>query len=107
MLYHPRYTVYSIFPKVGPIPLSYLFSSYCLALYGCELWNLSSPGLKAIEVTFNINVYVVSGVFPQERILVFSTAVLAFRVFIILFFKIPQIHPACQAFKQFLGESSV
>ena len=46
-------SLFSTFPKVGPIPLSYLFSSYCLALYGCELWNLSSPGLKAIEVTFN------------------------------------------------------
>ena len=28
-------------------------SSYCLALYGCELWNISSPGLRSLEVVLN------------------------------------------------------
>ena len=29
------------------------FSSYCLSLYGCGLWLLSSPALQNIEVAFN------------------------------------------------------
>lgn len=46
-------SLFSTFPKIGPVPLTYLFSSYCLALYGCELWNLSSPGLRSLEVILN------------------------------------------------------
>ena len=46
-------SLFSTFSKIGPIPLTYLFSSYCLALYGCELWNLSSPGLRGLEVILN------------------------------------------------------
>ena len=51
-------TVYSprlrFLKNIGPIPLSYsLFSSYCLALYGCALWKLSLHALKGLEVMFN------------------------------------------------------
>ena len=38
---------------VGPSLLSHLFQSHCLALYGCELWKLSSKSLRVLEVAFN------------------------------------------------------
>ena len=31
----------------------FLFKSYCLSLYGCSLWSLSSSSLKLIEVALN------------------------------------------------------
>ena len=31
----------------------FLFKSYCVSLYGCSLWSLSSSSLKLIEVALN------------------------------------------------------
>ena len=45
--------LFTTFSFLSPSPLSYLFSSFCLSLYGCVLWKLSSPALRGLEVTFN------------------------------------------------------
>ena len=37
----------------GPICEVILFKSYCLSLYGCSLWSLSSSSLSIIEVALN------------------------------------------------------
>ena len=34
------------FSNLSPIVLTYLFRSFCLSLYGCALWNISSKCLK-------------------------------------------------------------
>ena len=52
-LSHAANSSFSTFSFLAPSPLSYLFSSYCLSLYGGALWKLSSPALKGLEVTFN------------------------------------------------------
>ena len=36
-----------------PFVKSFLIHAYCLALYGCLLWSLSSKSIKLIEVAFN------------------------------------------------------
>ena len=41
------------FSNLSPIVLTYLFRSFCLSLYGCALWNISSKYLKTLEVSFN------------------------------------------------------
>ena len=46
-------SLFATFGNIGPIPLTYLFRSHCLSLYGCELWKLSCPSLRTLEVTFN------------------------------------------------------
>ena len=38
---------------VDPFVKCFLFKSYCLSLYGCSLWSLSSSSLKLIEVSLN------------------------------------------------------
>ena len=42
--------LFAAFGFIGPVPLTLLFR---LALYGCELWKLSSRSLKVLEVAFN------------------------------------------------------
>ena len=37
--------------------LTYLFKSYCLSLYGCVLWSLSSHALKHLQVAINKILY--------------------------------------------------
>ena len=41
------------FGAVDPFVKSYLLKSYCLSLYGCPLWSLSSPSIKLIEIALN------------------------------------------------------
>ena len=41
------------FSGVGPSVLTRLFHSFCLSLYGAALWSLSSPSIRALEVSFN------------------------------------------------------
>ena len=41
------------FRYMDPFILTYLFKMYCLALYGCTLWSLSSPFLKSLQVSVN------------------------------------------------------
>ena len=38
------------FSSVDPFVKSFLIQTYCLSLYGCVLWNLSSTNIKVIEV---------------------------------------------------------
>ena len=45
--------LFASFPSVGPFVLTKLFQSYCLSLYGCSLWKLSSPAIQNIEIAFN------------------------------------------------------
>ena len=42
-----------LFSNFSPIVLTYLFRSFCLSLYGCALWNISSKCLNTLEVSFN------------------------------------------------------
>ena len=42
------------FSSVDPFLKSFLIQTYCLSLYGCVLWNLSSTNINLIEVTLNI-----------------------------------------------------
>ena len=48
----PIMSVYA-FHVVDPFVKCFLFKSYCLSLYGCSLWSLSSSSLKLIEVALN------------------------------------------------------
>ena len=41
------------FSSVDPFVKSFLIQTYCLSLYGCVLWNLSSTNIKVIEVALN------------------------------------------------------
>ena len=36
-----------------PFIKCFLIKTYCLSLYGCSLWSLSSPSIRIIEVAFN------------------------------------------------------
>ena len=42
-----------IFSCCDPSVKTYLFSSFCLSLYGAALWRVSCPQLRALEVSFN------------------------------------------------------
>ena len=41
------------FAATDPLVKSRLLQYYCLSLYGCAIWNLSSPALHSLEVAFN------------------------------------------------------
>lgn len=41
------------FKAINPFVKSFLIRSFCLSLYGCCLWNLSSPDIHVIEVCLN------------------------------------------------------
>ena len=45
--------VLSTFKNVDPSVKSFLIKSFCLSLYGCNLWSLSSPNLNIIQVAVN------------------------------------------------------
>ena len=45
--------VIASFPGVGPFILTRLLQSYCLSLYGSNLWILSCTALQNLEVAFN------------------------------------------------------
>ena len=45
------------FGAVDPFVKSYLLKSYCLSLYGCTLWPLSSPSIKLIKIALNKLLY--------------------------------------------------
>ena len=46
-------SLFCTFHVVDPFVKCFLFKSYCLYLYGCSLWSLSSSSLKLIEVALN------------------------------------------------------
>ena len=46
-------SLFCVFRSADPFVKNFLFKSYCLSLYGCSLWCLSSPSIKLIEVTLN------------------------------------------------------
>ena len=41
------------FSAVDPFTKCLLIKTYCLSLYGCSLWSLSSPSIKIIQVAIN------------------------------------------------------
>ena len=41
------------FHSTDPFVKSFLIKSYCLSLYGCTLWSLSTSSMKLIEVALN------------------------------------------------------
>ena len=41
------------FNCVDPSVKSFLMKSFCLSLYGCNIWSLSSPGLNILQVAVN------------------------------------------------------
>ena len=46
-------TLLCTFHSADPFVKCYLIKSYCLSLYGCVLWSLSTPSLKLIEIALN------------------------------------------------------
>ena len=46
--------ILSSFKCVDPSLKSFLLKSFCLSLYGCVLWSLSSPGINIIQVSMTI-----------------------------------------------------
>ena len=46
-------TVLYSFRSADPFVKSYLIKSYCLSLYGCVLWSMSTQSLKLIEISLN------------------------------------------------------
>ena len=45
--------ILSSFKCVDPSLKSFLLKSFCLSLYGCVLWSLSSPDINIIQVATN------------------------------------------------------
>ena len=41
------------FGSVDPFIKCFLVKSFCLSLYGCTLWKLSTSSLKLIEISLN------------------------------------------------------
>ena len=41
------------FSSLDPFVKRFLLKSYCLSLYSCSLWSLSTPSLRSIEVALN------------------------------------------------------
>ena len=41
------------FKFLDPLIKTYLVKSYCLSLYGCVLWSLSSVSLKSLQIAIN------------------------------------------------------
>ena len=41
------------FSAVDPFTKCFLIKTYCLSLYGCSLWSLSSPSIRIIQVALN------------------------------------------------------
>ena len=41
------------FKFLDPVIKTFLFKSYCLSLYGCILWSLSSASLKCLQISIN------------------------------------------------------
>ena len=46
-------SMFCIFHATDPFVKSILFKSYCLSLYGCSLWSLSSTSIKICEIALN------------------------------------------------------
>ena len=46
-------SILCIFHASDPFVKTFLVSSFCLSLYGCSLWSLSSPSIKLCEVALN------------------------------------------------------
>ena len=45
--------ILSTFNCVDPSVKSFLVKSFCLSLYGCNIWSLSSPDLNILQVAVN------------------------------------------------------
>ena len=43
------------FSALDPFVKCYLIKTYCLSLYGCALWSLSSPSIRIAEIALNKN----------------------------------------------------
>ena len=43
----------SVLCRFSALDPCFLIKTYCLSLYGCSLWSLSSPSIRIIEVAFN------------------------------------------------------
>ena len=41
------------FSAVDPFTKCFLIKTYCLSLYGCSPWSLSSPSIRIIQVALN------------------------------------------------------
>ena len=41
------------FRRADPFVLTFLYKMYCLSLYGCTLWSLSSTSLRCLQVAIN------------------------------------------------------
>ena len=46
-------TVLCTFRFADPFVLTYLLKSYCLSLYGCTIWSLSSSSIKSLQIAIN------------------------------------------------------
>ena len=49
---HKANNLLATFPHLPPNVLTYLFRSFCLSLYGCSLWTISSNALGVLEVAY-------------------------------------------------------
>ena len=47
-----NYMIYT-FRYLEPFAMTFLFKMYCLSLYGCILWSLSSSSLRRLQVAMN------------------------------------------------------
>ena len=45
--------IFSTFNYVDPSVKSFLVKSFCLSLYSCNIWSLSSPDLNILQVAVN------------------------------------------------------
>ena len=46
-------SILCLFNFADPFCKCFLIQSYCLALYGCQLWSLSSKNISLLEVALN------------------------------------------------------
>ena len=68
-------SILSIFRSVDRVVKTYLIKMYCLSLYGCHLWSLSSKSLNALQIVMNNILRKVWNLpFPSHSSIVHSTA---------------------------------
>ena len=48
-------SVLCLFHSADPVVKTYLIKMYCLSLYGCPLWSLSSKSLNCLQIALNKN----------------------------------------------------
>ena len=73
------------FGSVDPFIKCFLVKSFCLSLYGCTLWKLSTSSLKLIEISLNKLLFEKFGTYHTTPIPALCTVLLGHHLLVILY----------------------